>query len=232
MPERENASNPEGYDRWSRFYDEYPNPTVAADEMHFPRLWAHVRGKRVLEVGCGTGRHTLKLVAQENHVVGIDASPCMLREARRKLGGAQVELIASDFLAYGGFVPGSFDVIITSLVLEHIADLEAFFRRGANLLIEGGELMISEIHPSRSAAGTLAHFREPGSGREVHLQSYAHTAQQIETAAQRAGLKLTRTQEVAGDDALATLNSRWARHLGLPMIQIWSFVKQGMEAFG
>ena len=43
-----------GYDLWSKTYDAYPNPTVATDERHFPGQWSHLKGLRVIEVGCGS----------------------------------------------------------------------------------------------------------------------------------------------------------------------------------
>ncbi|MEI9906449.1 MAG: hypothetical protein WDN06_23015 [Asticcacaulis sp.] len=47
--------NRSGYDRWSDIYDSAVNSTVAVDDMHFPVLWADVRDRDVLEIGCGTG---------------------------------------------------------------------------------------------------------------------------------------------------------------------------------
>src|SRR3954453_14840517 len=73
-----------GYNLWSGFYDRYPNSTVAIDDRHFPQLWHDLRGACVLEVGCGTGRHTRRLLAQGNRVTGVDVSSGMLEVAREK----------------------------------------------------------------------------------------------------------------------------------------------------
>lgn len=216
-------TNTGAYNRWSSFYDEYPNPTVAADEMHFPALWQHLRGKRVIEVGCGTGRHTVKLSLAGNDVVAVDPSHGMLSKAREKLAGQAVEFIEGDFLTFQLPRDCGFDAVIASLVLEHIRDLRAFFVRCAGLLHPAGELFLSEIHPDRSATGILAHFKDPLSNAEVHLESYAHTAHEIETAARSAGFTLVATHTVSGDENLAAANPKWSKYLGLPMVQIWNF---------
>jgi SAM-dependent methyltransferase len=73
------------YDRWLVFYDQEPNPIVAVDEAHFPGIWRRLSGQRVLEIGCGTGRHTtLKLARQGNEVVGIAPLARARVERRRR----------------------------------------------------------------------------------------------------------------------------------------------------
>ena len=146
------------YDRWSVFYDQEPNPTVAVDEAHFPGVWRRLAGQRVLEVGCGTGRHTLKLARQGNEVVGIDLSPGMLAVARRTLRGHPVRLIHADFMTFGELAEEDFDAVVASLVLEHIEDTAGFFRRAARVLRRPGRLYLSEIHPLRAATGSQARF--------------------------------------------------------------------------
>lgn|GEM_PF-1885793 len=45
MSENSKQNNQAGYNTWSSFYDTYPNPTVAADELAFPACWSHVKNK-------------------------------------------------------------------------------------------------------------------------------------------------------------------------------------------
>jgi malonyl-CoA O-methyltransferase len=53
----------EGYDLWSLLYDEEDNPLIALEERHFARLLGEPVGQRILDVGCGTGRHSVPLTA-------------------------------------------------------------------------------------------------------------------------------------------------------------------------
>jgi malonyl-CoA O-methyltransferase len=211
--------NTAGYDRWAAFYDSYPNPTVAADDRAFPALWASLRDCDVLEIGCGTGRHTVRL-AQENRVTGIDISAGMLDAARAKLPPS-VRLVHGDFMVHDGFASASFDAAVMSLVLEHIAELPAFFMRLANVLRPGASFFVSEIHPARTADGVFAHFRDGDA--EYHLSSHPHTQDAVIAAARAAGMDVAGQHDVMGDAGLAALNPKWAKYDGLPMIRMWAF---------
>ena len=212
-----------GYDRWAPIYDAYVNSTVAVDDAAFPSLWAHVRNKTVLEIGCGTGRHTLRLATAGNHVTGLDISPQMLKLAKKKLFKfSNVQLIEVDFMADDiAFV--DFDLVLTALVLEHIFDLDGFFLRVSNALKVGGRFYLSEIHPERIKSGTQANFKDPQTGEIVKLTSFAHDATMIETAALSARLKLLQKLDIIGDDKLVAKHADWRRHLGKPMIRMWEF---------
>ncbi len=116
------ANNQKNYDIWSAFYDSYPNPTVAIDELSFPSFYSSERDRQVLEIGCGTGRHTRRLASQNKSVTALDASEGMLEKARKKVSG-NVVFLHGDILSME--VPGApFDLAVMSLVLEHIADLK------------------------------------------------------------------------------------------------------------
>jgi ubiquinone/menaquinone biosynthesis C-methylase UbiE len=215
--------NRAGYDEWAAFYDAYRNPTVAIDEINFSPFWSHLSGKRVLEIGCGTGRHTRKLAAFGNLVEALDPSPGMLEVARKKVPAKAVRFIEGDILTYSGFDEGSFDAALVSLVLEHIADLEEFFEKVSKLIRKGGELFLSEIHPTRAARGSLAHFVRPESGEEIRLVSYAHSERAIREAAHRFGFQLETEKDVVADAEFSGAYPEWRRYLGVPMIKIFVF---------
>ena len=58
------ASAREGYDRWSPIYDHDANPLLALEGPHMRGLVGDVSGLAVLDLGCGTGRHSLWLAAR------------------------------------------------------------------------------------------------------------------------------------------------------------------------
>lgn len=217
-------NNQQGYDIWSAFYDQYPNPTVAMDENHFPDFWRHHCAKKVLEIGCGTGRHTQKLSAANNLVTALDPSPGMLSVAKEKIKADNVEFILGDFLSLQ-LKEFNYDVIVEALVLEHIADLNKFFLKASAHLKTGGDFYLSEIHPERTAQGVLAHFKSPEGDEDIHLVSYAHTEEDVLSSAKSAGFKLLNEKNILGDQRLAEAHSKWAKHLGKPMIKIWHFTK-------
>ena len=60
--ERIKVSTLDGYAKWADSYDAYPNGLIKIEEPIVRALLGDVGGKRVLDAGCGTGRHTRWLV--------------------------------------------------------------------------------------------------------------------------------------------------------------------------
>ena len=221
MTSQTSSENRVGYDRWAQLYDGYVNSTVATDDLYFPVVYADLRDSNVLEIGCGTGRHTLRLARQDNRVSALDISPGMLAIARAKLADyPDVTFIEADIVTT--VIPGPFDAVVTALVLEHIPNLTTFFDRVALALKPGGSFYLSEIHPDRIKAGTQANFTTPD-GDHVRLASFAHTEADIQIAATFAGLSLRSHRDIIGGDDLVALNPDWTRHLGRAMLRIWTF---------
>jgi SAM-dependent methyltransferase len=65
-------------------------------------------GKRLLDVGCGTGTSFMPMLAQGWEVTGCDISPAMLELAREK-AGEKVQLAVADMLELPDF--GEFDLV-------------------------------------------------------------------------------------------------------------------------
>lgn len=113
-------------------------------------------GQSVLDFGCGTG--TLALLLKRScpaaRVVGIDIDPTVLELARRKIAraGLDVELRQGAFTA-DSFAPGSFDRIVTTLVLHHLTRDEklAVLRAMRVALRAGGELHVADFGPPHNA---------------------------------------------------------------------------------
>lgn len=118
--------------------------------------------KRVLDLGCGTGRHAIGLATRGFDVVGVDRSPAMLAIARRK-GAAQPSLrfVAGD--ARDVDVGGEFDAVnLLFTVLGYMAteqDVAAALGVVARHLRPGG-LLVFDVW----SAAALA--RDPPSPRE------------------------------------------------------------------
>lgn len=72
----------------------------------------HNRDARILDIGCGTGRHTTELARRGYRITGVDLSESMLHQARRKAEalGLQVDLRQKD--ARNLDFEGEFDLVI------------------------------------------------------------------------------------------------------------------------
>lgn len=107
-----------------------------------------VRGKKILDVGCGGGILTEALARQEAHVTGIDLSDKALKVAdlHSLESGVQVryEKIATEEIALRE--PGTYDIVSCMEMLEHVPDPGAVVRACAQLVKPGGHLFFSTLN--------------------------------------------------------------------------------------
>ena len=68
----------DGYDRWASVHDHDANPLPALEELHVREALGDVRGRDVLDLGCGTGRHTAWMAETGARVTAVDFSENML----------------------------------------------------------------------------------------------------------------------------------------------------------
>lgn len=111
------------------------------------RLAGDVRGRRVLDAGCGSGPLTLALRERGAVVTGLDGSPAMIELARRRLG-EDVPLHVADLAEPLPFSDGTFDDVVASLVLHYLEDWVAPLAELRRVLRPGGRLLVSVNHPT------------------------------------------------------------------------------------
>lgn len=106
-----------------------------------------LKGKQVLDVGCGGGLLSEGMAAMGAQVTGIDLSDKALGVARLHLleSGQQVDYrqIAAEELADAQ--PASFDVVTCLEMLEHVPDPASTVRACARLVKPGGQVFLSTI---------------------------------------------------------------------------------------
>ena len=104
-------------------------------------------GNRVLDLGCGEGRHAISAsLSADVQVIGIDINVRDLATARERSDGFESEhdcqfLVASGFAL--PFADDAFDRVICSEVLEHIHDYEAVLTEIRRVLKPSGKLAVS-----------------------------------------------------------------------------------------
>jgi SAM-dependent methyltransferase len=208
----------EGYDRWAAIYDGEENPLVSLEESLLGGLLGDVGGLDALDVGCGTGRHALRLAANGARVQAVDFSEEMLARARAKPGAEAVTFRAHDLARPLPFADRSFDRVLCGLVLDHIADLEGLFREMGRVCRPTGWVVASVMHPAMMLRGVQARFTDPQTGRETRPASCPHQLSDYVMAAVRAGLVLDHLSEHAVDEELAARVARARKHLGWPLL--------------
>ena len=115
--------------------------------------WLRVSpGRRVLDVGCGIGRWSRQLAARGALVTGVDLSPTMVAEARRRAAAAGVasrcRFLVQDLACLDA--GERYDLVLGVTVLQHILDQSALHRAVLRLtghLAPGGRMVLLEAAP-------------------------------------------------------------------------------------
>ena len=111
-------------------------------------ILGEVRGKDVLEVGCGAAQFGIELAKRGARVTGIDLSSEQLRHARRNIraAGADYRLERGNAEDLSRFRAGSFDIAVSDFALGFI-DIERLFPEVARVLRPGGFCAFSWASP-------------------------------------------------------------------------------------
>lgn len=202
------------YDRWAASYDHIENPLVAATAWVLDRRPLACRDVDVVELGCGTGRNAVRVLAEgARSYTGVDGSPGMLAIARTRID-PRVTWLDADLLQ--PWTPSRrFALAIVVLVLEHLPKLAPLTDALAAVVETGGRARIVDLHPARIAAGSVAHFQD--GDRDVVFPSIAHSLSALRSLLEQAGFSVELHEWIA-DDAMIEAVPRVAKHRGLPLV--------------
>ena len=143
------------FDRWAPSYDS----SVASSQTYYARYdevldfvaetAGAAPGKRILDIGTGTGNLAVRCVERGACVVGLDPSPGMLEQARAKSAAkTNVEFIVADepFLRTP-FSALSFDAVVSTYAFHHVRDevKPECVREMLRVLKRGGMLVLGDL---------------------------------------------------------------------------------------
>ena len=137
----------EFFDRHARQWDDLARTLLPVPEYRRRLLEQVPEGARVLEIGVGTGGLLTELAARSAQVIGVDHSPAMLEEARRRLtnGGVQgIELRLGE-MSHLPLPDASVGCVVANMVLHHAADPSAVLAETRRVLTPGGLLIIADL---------------------------------------------------------------------------------------
>ena len=133
----------------------FAKPAVRALRRHIVsrilRVTGAGQGSRVLSLGCGIGDTELPLAPRVAEIVGLDASPAAIRQARLDAERASIQnaRFIEGTLEATTLEPGSFDVVMAVFFIHHLLEPELMdlTRRVRTLLRKGG--IFYSLDPSR-----------------------------------------------------------------------------------
>lgn len=138
------------YDRVAPFYDAME---WLMEKWRFAKwreeLWGDIEGTKILEVGVGTGK-SFPYYPSDRDITGLDISPQMLDQARRRARelSVDVELVEGDAQALP-FEDDSFETVVTTFVFCSVPDPVQGLRELHRVMKPGGRLLMLEHMLSR-----------------------------------------------------------------------------------
>ncbi|MCG3669529.1 class I SAM-dependent methyltransferase [Aliarcobacter butzleri] len=103
--------------------------------------------KNILDYGCGTGLIAFNLVEENNEVLGLDNSYGMIEEFNKKVKEKNLSNIKAKKhnILEEDLPKNSFDLIVISMSLHHIEDIDMFFKKSFEALKNGGYICVNDL---------------------------------------------------------------------------------------
>ncbi len=192
------------YDALAPYYDaKYSHPTIhhmRTIERQLIDRYLDASIKRVLDLGCGTGLHTVQLAQYGREVVGIDISPEMIRLAQRRVEDAglsdRVRFVVSEIDNIPSAIGEQFDAAISMFgALNHIPDLSFTLQNVARALRSGAPLIFTVANAERILSRTQSSngwIQLRVGTRGLRLWTRVWTRRDIETALIDSGYDVVR----------------------------------------
>jgi ubiquinone/menaquinone biosynthesis C-methylase UbiE len=189
------------YDLWAADYDLQPdNMMLAWDEEIFSNLINNMdlRNKIIVDIGCGTGRHWKKIFDREpKKIIGFDVSEGMLKMLQCKFPQAETHHLINDEL--NNLENESCDVIFSTLTIAHIENAEKALQTWNRILKSGGQIIITDFHPTALAKGAKRTFNY--NGKTMAVKNYVHSIDKLKGIARQLHLEVFRLIEKSIDES-------------------------------
>lgn len=204
-----------GYAGWVPSYEDTVEDAMdiaLLDELATP-AWGSVR--RAADLGCGTGRTATWLRARGVPAIdGVDLTPEMLDVAR---GKAVHDTITEADATDTGLPTGAYDLVIASLIDEHLPDLAPLYTEAARLTGPGAHCVLVAYHPQFIiSTGMPTHYTD-AAGTSFAITTHVHLISEHVRAALTAGWNLVELREGVIDDRWIAVKPKWEKHRNLPI---------------
>ena len=223
------------YRLWASQYDHQPwNLMFALDESIFLTLLEGIEmtNKKVLDIGCGTGRHwQLLLKSSPAEMTGYDISEEMLEVLKNKFPYAVTHQLNDNRLVQSA--NESVELIISTLTIAHIENIKEALQEWNRVLHAGGHVILTDFHPVALETGATRSFQHQSG--QVTIKNHIHSLEMIEGIARELGWELQHLIEEKVDEKSRYFYEQqnamdvYAVFAGTPMIYGMKFIKQDVN---
>jgi ubiquinone/menaquinone biosynthesis C-methylase UbiE len=135
------------FDKDAARWDEHPSRVQLAQDVASAIARAVPLGPTmdVLDFGCGTGIVTLQLAPSVGFVTGVDSSQGMLEVLNAKIDRQGHTNVRTRHLHPGDDLAGAYDLIVSSMTLHHIEDIDALLTQFFRSLKAPGWLCVADL---------------------------------------------------------------------------------------
>lgn len=170
-------------DDYFRRYSGEEGPGQGLRESYLDALRLRLRGRVVIDAGCGPGNIAHRVLEEQGGmVIGVDFSRAMLRMARDRFPG--VPVVAGD-LGRLPFRSGAFELAYSFRSLQHVPAFAAALAELCRVVAGGGHVVFDYVN----RRNPLGLFREKASGRKGRIYLKAHTHRSVRALCERVGLE-------------------------------------------
>jgi SAM-dependent methyltransferase len=106
--------------------------------MFGPNVWSEIKGRTVIDFGCGEGNEAIELASHgAGHVIGVD-----IRESVMDVGRKNARVAGLENIVFSADAGRKADVIFSIDAFEHFSEPDTILRLMASLLLPGGKVFI------------------------------------------------------------------------------------------
>ncbi len=139
-------SSKTGYDLYAPFYDQKTAYLDSFEQFHLLPNLGDLKGKKILDIGAGTGRLSLRLAEKGAEVTALDVSPEILKVLKKK--NSKITIVVGDAENLP-FPDNSFDIMIAAFLIVHLKEPKYFFAEASRVLKPAGIFALTNINQKR-----------------------------------------------------------------------------------
>jgi 2-polyprenyl-3-methyl-5-hydroxy-6-metoxy-1,4-benzoquinol methylase len=153
MPRTVTRAQAQSFDRVAADYHQLGELTGAGLIDRWLADLLPAAGRRALDLGCGSGRHSVLLAERFEQVDAVDISLPMIEVAKARRPRPNISYTRADLQDVAG--AGRYDFVLSALALHHVPDLHAALAHIKMLVAPGGRLVVADMYESGSPVGRV-----------------------------------------------------------------------------